>query len=107
MKKRTIKEISLLFSLILILVFGFVYISFSQEEENTGFLTMEISGKSKKTLTQDESKEGKAILIRLSSKHFDPLKELPVKKEGITSIQTYEKGETGYYIVQFDGPIET
>ena len=48
----------------------------------------------------------KSIFIRLEKMHFDPLKKVPEAKPGSNVIKGYKSGETGYYIVQFDGPIE-
>ena len=85
-----IKKSSRLFLILLIFIFFFVNASFSDEGE---------------TSAQNETIESKSILIRLGRTHFDPLKRLPVQKAGINHIQAYEEGKTGYYIVQFDGPI--
>ena len=48
----------------------------------------------------------KSIQIRLHKMHFDPLKKVPQIKPGLNMINSYVSGEIGYYIVQFDGPIE-
>ena len=45
-------------------------------------------------------------MIRLGRIHFDPLREIPFREAFIPEIQAYLKGEKGYYIVQFDGPIQ-
>jgi Subtilase family len=48
----------------------------------------------------------KSILIKLGKTHFDPLKKVPEAKSKLNKIQAYTPGEIGYYIVQFDKPIE-
>ena len=47
-----------------------------------------------------------SILIKLEKMHFDPLKKVPEAKPGFSVIHAYKPGEMGYYLVQFDGPIE-
>ena len=74
----------------MVFLFCFVNVSFSGGDE---------------TSFQKGSVESKSILIRLGRTHFDPLSRLPEQKAGINHIQAYEEGKTGYYIVQFDGPI--
>lgn len=58
------------------------------------------------SFAQEESEMGKSILIKLEGIHFDPLEKIPEAKPGLKAIDVYEPGEVGYYIVQFDGPIE-
>ena len=48
----------------------------------------------------------KSILIKLGKTHFDPLKKIPEAKSGVNKIYAYTSGEIGYYIVQYDKPIE-
>jgi len=87
---KIIKKTGRLFLILLVFIFCFGNVCLSDEGE---------------TSCQNESIESKSILIRLGRTHFDPLKRLPEQKAGINHIQAYEEGETGYYIVQFDGPI--
>lgn len=46
-----------------------------------------------------------ALVIRLGETCFDPLFQQPAQKPGIPVIPAYAKEETGYYIIQFDGPV--
>ena len=47
------------------------------------------------------------VEIRLAHEHFDPLVKVPaIHGKGSANIQTYGAGGVGYYIVQFDAPIE-
>ena len=53
------------------------------------------------------SKFGHNTKIRLAGGEFDPLIEtIPDEMKEMQSIQAYPHGQEGYYIVQFDGPIE-
>lgn len=47
-----------------------------------------------------------AVALRLAHEHFDPLNSLPSATRGVSNLQAPGAGGTGYYIVQFDGPIE-
>ena len=58
------------------------------------------------TPIQDEPRQDRSVLIRLGRTHFDPLRKLPGQKAGIPAIESYEEGQIGYYIVQFDSPIK-
>ncbi len=46
------------------------------------------------------------VEIRLHNQHFDPLRNIPARTGGLEIIQAYTAGGAGYYIVQFDGPVE-
>jgi hypothetical protein len=52
-----------------------------------------------------EKSENKSIVLRLNKIQFDPLKELPSDYKELLSKKTQKKEQSGYYIVQFDGPI--
>ena len=98
---------SRLFLILFISLFCFANPSFSEDGERIKYIGDRICSESNhKKLVRDEAKEGKSILIRLGREHFDPLRRSSVQKAGIQQIQAYEKEETGYYIVQFDGPVE-
>ena len=56
-------------------------------------------------VNSSDSTDDKSILLRIGSLHFDPLKKRGVEKAGIEHIKQYAINKTGYYIVQFDGPI--
>ncbi len=58
-------------------------------------------------LMQNNTQNKNSILIRLAHTNFDPLQALPIPKTGIHSIQSYQSGEPGYFIIQFDGPIKS
>ncbi len=45
-------------------------------------------------------------LIRIGETQFDPLYRIPPQSAALARIQSYAPGQTGYYIVQFDGPIQ-
>ncbi len=45
-------------------------------------------------------------LIRIGETQFDPLYQVPPKNAALNNIQSYAPGQSGYYIVQFDGPIQ-
>ena len=45
------------------------------------------------------------LMIQLGGTQFDPLYKLPSPKAGIRTITAYEPEQTGYFIVQFDGPV--
>ena len=47
-----------------------------------------------------------SVLLRLGQQHFDPLEILPMVSPLLNKIETFSPGEVGYYIVQFDGPIQ-
>jgi hypothetical protein len=84
----------------------FVTTFFPKQVENIEYITKGVFENTQKTFDQNEPVQGKPILIRLERTHFDPLRNLPSLKPGIPEIQSYEAGEIGYYIVQFDGPIK-
>ena len=46
-------------------------------------------------------------LIRLSQYQFDPLIAVPGPRSGIPYLDAYAPEELGYFIVQFDGPIQS
>ena len=95
------------FFILFIFLFCFANVSFSEEGERIKYIRDRICSESNhKKLVQHEAKEGKPILIRLGRTHFDPLRRSPVQKAGIKQIQTYKRKQTGYYIVQFDGPVK-
>jgi len=54
----------------------------------------------------EHTQMSKSILIKLEKMHFDPLKKVPEAKYGLSAIHAFKPGEIGYYIVQFDKPIE-
>lgn len=98
---------SRLFLILFISLFCFASASFSEEVERIKYIGDRIASETNPNrLAQNEAKEGKSILLRLGRTHFDPLTRPPEQKEGIEQIQTYKRGKTGYYIVQFDGPVE-
>lgn len=56
--------------------------------------------------TQKEMSNQKSLLIHLSLGSFDPLIEAsPVELPRYLKFQAYPKGEAGYYILQFKGPV--
>jgi len=65
--------------------------------------------KSKKVKAQRplvSTMKGKSIKLRFASGEFDPLMEpRPDELTKRLAIHTYAQGETGYYLVQFEGPI--
>ena len=94
--------------ILIVLIFSFCAAnsSFSQEFERKKITEdMKCYKSTQSVTTLSEGKTGKSILIRLGRTHFDPLQKLPAQKAGINSIQAFGEGETGYYIIQFDGPI--
>jgi hypothetical protein len=100
-------KISRLFLILFIFLFCFVNVSFSGEGEHIEYVGDRIASESAPDrLVQNEVKEGKSILLRLGRTHFDPLTRPPERKAGIEQIQTYDREQTGYYIIQFDGPVE-
>jgi len=102
------RKSSLLILIVLIISFCVANSSFSQEFERKKITEdMECYESTQSAPTLSEGKTGKSILIRLGRTHFDPLQKLPAQKAGINSIQAFGEGETGYYIVQFDGPIRS
>jgi len=54
----------------------------------------------------EHTQMSKSILIKLEQIHFDPLKTVPEAKYGLSAIHAFKPGEIGYYIIQFDRPIE-
>ena len=48
---------------------------------------------------------GEQLLIKLGTAHFDPLQQTPTAGKKYQTIQAVEPGRSGYYLVQFDGPI--
>ncbi len=46
------------------------------------------------------------VMIRLGTAHFDPLYKQPRPASGLPVIQAFAEGATGYYVVQFDGPVQ-
>ncbi|MEA2014385.1 MAG: S8 family serine peptidase, partial [Thermodesulfobacteriota bacterium] len=98
---------SSLFLILFISLFCFANVSFSGEGERIKYAGERITSEANPgELAQDKAKKGKPILLRLGRTHFDPLTRPPEQKAGIEQIQTYEREQTGYYIVQFDGPVE-
>lgn len=105
--KGIIGKSSRLFLILFIFLFCSANASFSEYGERIKYIGDRIAFENNhRRLVRDEAKEDKSILIRLGREHFDPLRRSPVQKAGIQQIQTYEKKKTGYYIVQFDGPVE-
>ncbi len=49
--------------------------------------------------------ENPNFLLRIGSDYFDPLARKPVAKAGLEKIESYEKVQKGYYILQFTGPV--
>jgi Subtilase family len=99
---------SLLFLIALVFSFCVANTSFSQEFERKKITEdMKCYESTQSAPTLSEGKTGKSILIRLGRTHFDPLQKLPAQKAGINSILAFGEGETGYYIIQFDGPIRS
>ena len=100
--KRTgiIGKNSRLFFILFIFLFCFANTSFSEDDERIKYIGDRICSES------NHKKWGRSILIRLGREHFDPLRRSPAQIEGIKQIQTYDGEQTGYYIVQFDGPVE-
>lgn len=62
------------------------------------------TGEEKVTVT--DSGNAPSPMIRLGRSHFDPLKDRYAPKQMQTSRIAGDLNETGYYIVQFDGPIQ-
>jgi subtilisin family serine protease len=109
MKLREIAgESACLFFVLLFFVFSFGNLSFAEQLERIEYMGNKKSCQAgDKVLTRHEAKGGKSILLRMGHTHFDPLKKLPPQKAGIKQIDACEEGDAGYYIVQFDGPIES
>lgn len=59
-----------------------------------------------KSLPKGKMDDGESILIRLGRIHFDPIQGLPMQRPGFKTLNAYQTGEKGYYIVQFDGPVK-
>ncbi len=55
---------------------------------------------------RNQVKNHKPFELRLGRTPFDPLGESPPQEETVRKIESYGEGETGYYIVQFDGPVQ-
>jgi subtilisin family serine protease len=88
-------------------VFFFANISQSEEIERIQCMgDKRIIRSTQKKVIQSQEQEGKSILIRLGHAHFDPLKTLPPEKPRINDLKAFKTGETGYYIIQFDGPVK-
>ncbi len=48
----------------------------------------------------------KNIFLQIGAARFDPLDKEASSNDAVKSIESYESGEKGYYIVQFDGPVQ-
>lgn len=46
------------------------------------------------------------LMIRIGEAHFDPLYKMPSAHTALKTIESYAAGQSGYYIVQFDGPVQ-
>ena len=65
------------------------------------------NGAIQKNARDSGSKNTTSILLRLGQRHFDPLLSVPEVSPGLNRIDTFVLEDIGYYIVQFDGPIES
>jgi hypothetical protein len=55
---------------------------------------------------QKQAEQPRNIEIRLHNLQFDPLTKVPSAMVGLKAIQPGTAGKAGYYIVQFDGPVQ-
>ena len=54
----------------------------------------------------DHASGHRPLQLRLGRTPFDPLTDSPAQEETMRRIDTYGQEETGYYVVQFDGPVQ-
>ncbi len=96
----------LLLPILFVLIFCFATVFFAKQVENVEQVAKGVFENKQMTPIQDEPRQDRSVLIRLGRTHFDPLRKLPGQKAGIPAIESYEEGQIGYYIVQFDSPIK-
>ena len=106
-KTGRVKKYCFLFLFISTFTFCLASRSFSENEKVVLFVAEKGYDNDKRGVSLVGSGGDKSILIRLGRTHFDPLRVIPDKEASVPEIQAYPKGEKGYYIVQFDGPIRS
>ncbi|MBN1848264.1 MAG: S8 family serine peptidase [Deltaproteobacteria bacterium] len=108
MKKQKKVKRFICFGLLLFLMSLLAYkITYSAERERITNLENRLFIENQtNTFHREDQGVTSSILICLGRIHFDPMKRLPTPESGLKASATYPTGQPGYYIVQFDGPIE-
>ncbi len=74
--------------------------------EDIQHLAMGTVGDTPQDVSKAPQENAQTLMIHLGTAHFDPLDQQPAQISGLSTIQTYTEETAGYYIVQFDGPIQ-
>ena len=91
-----------------IVLMAFVQPVFADQELPMGIHPMAMGGQVDPPKNNEavRSVNKPTLLIRVGESQFDPLHQMPAENAAIKTIPRYAPGQTGYFIVQFEGPVQ-
>ncbi len=95
-------------AIVTIILMGWHQPASAQQEQLLTFNPIAMGGNvepQKSDATQPKVSEP-TLMIRIGDAHFDPLYKMPSAHTALKTIDSYAAGQSGYYIVQFDGPVQ-
>jgi hypothetical protein len=96
-----------IFTIALLILSSLFSLTFAEAAENKSYIVTPIDQSYvAQKANNNKSAINNPVLIRLSHTHFDPLQKIPGPRNGLKKINAYKPSTVGYYIIQFDGPIQ-